>query len=108
MHPLSWQDRAAEKVAQTAAKIPPKWRISEEDRERARKTRNLTGVFIQSFLSENEAAIVNLDSSTLVRKIASRELSSLEVVNAYCKTAAIAHQIVSFGIGELVRIGDQG
>lgn len=95
MSQIPWQDRAAEKVARTASKIPPNWRISQEDRDRARKTTNLTGPFIQSFLSKDEVRIVRLDSNSLVQKIASRSLSSLEVVNAYCKTAAIAHQIVT-------------
>jgi len=95
MSQIPWQDRAAEKVARTVSKIPPKWRISLEDRDRARKERSLTGPFIQSFLSKDEAEIVRLDSDTLVQKIASSSLSSLEVANAYCKTAAIAHQIVS-------------
>jgi len=95
MSQIPWQDQAAEKVARTAAKIPSKWRISLEDRDRARKARNLTGPFIHSFLSEDEAEIVRLDSVTLVQRIASSSLSSLEVASAYCKTAAIAHQIVS-------------
>lgn len=94
MSQIPWQDRAIQKVARTASKIPLKWRISLEDRDRAKKSRNLTGSFIQSFLSKNEAEIVRLDSETLVQKIASSSLSSLEVANAYCKTAAIAHQIV--------------
>jgi len=93
MSQIPWQDQAAEKVARTAAKIPSKWRISLEDRDRARKARNLTGPFIHSFLSEDETEIVRLDSVTLVQRIASSSLSSLEVANAYCKTAAIAHQI---------------
>jgi amidase len=95
MSQIPWQDRAAEKVARTASEIPPKWRISQEERDRARKTKNLTGPFIQSFLYEDEAKIVRLDSHSLVQKIASGSLSSLEVASAYCKTAAIAHQIVT-------------
>jgi amidase len=91
----SWRERAAHKVAQTASKIPSEWRISPQDCDRARTTRNITGPFIQSFLLEREVEIVELDSESFVRKIASKSLSSLEVANAYCKTAAIAHQIVS-------------
>jgi amidase len=94
MYRLSWQDRAAAKVAETASKIPPQWRISEEGRERAKEQRNLTGPFIESFLSDSEALIIRLDSLALVEKIATRSLTSLEVAEAYCKTAAIAHQIV--------------
>jgi amidase len=89
----SWQDRAAAKVAATASQIPQHWRISLEDRNRAKELRNLTGSFIESFLSKQEIAIIRLDSCALTLKLASRALKSLEVVEAYCKTAAIAHQI---------------
>ncbi len=93
MSQLAWQDRAAAKVADTAAKIPPHWRIREEDRGRAKKQKNLTGPFIESFLCENEIAIIRLDSVTLLEKLAAGTLKSLEVAKAYCKTAAVAHQI---------------
>lgn len=68
MSQITWQDRATEKVARTASKIPRKWRISLKDRDRARKARNVTGSFIQSFLSEEEVEIVRLDSDTLVQR----------------------------------------
>ena len=95
MTQISWKDRAAAKVAETLSKIPRDWRISEEDRDRAKRQKNLTGPFIESFLSEKETAIIRLDSLTLVENLASRSLTSLEVASAYCKTAAIAHQIVN-------------
>jgi amidase len=93
MSQASWQDRAAAKVADTASKIPPHWRIRQEDLDSAKKRKNLTGPSIESFLTENEIAIVRLDSVTLVEKLATRALKSLEVAQAYCKTAAVAHQI---------------
>ncbi len=93
MSQIPWQDRAAAKVADTASKIPPHWRIRQEDRDRAKKHKNLTGDFIESFLTENEVAIVRLDSVSLVEKLANGTLKSLEVAKAFCKTAAIAHQI---------------
>lgn len=93
MSQIPWQDRAAAKVADTASKIPPHWRLRQEDRDRAKKQKNLTGSFIESFLSENEVAIVRLDSVALVEQLATGTLKSVEVATAYCKTAAIAHQI---------------
>ncbi|OAQ96063.1 hypothetical protein LLEC1_03506 [Akanthomyces lecanii] len=93
MSGMSWRDRAAAKVADTASKIPPPWRLKPEDLQRAKEQRNLTGPFIESFLSQHEVEIVTLDSCALVEKLANRALSSLEVSKAYCKTAAIAHQI---------------
>ncbi|KAF2749743.1 general amidase [Sporormia fimetaria CBS 119925] len=89
----SWHERAAAKVADTASKIPPHWRLTPNDLQRARETKDLTGPFIESFLSSEEISITRLASDALVSKIASRSLTSLEVATAYCKTAAIAHQI---------------
>lgn len=95
MSQVSWQDCAAKKVAETVSKIPRHWRISEEDRDRAKQLRNITGPFIESFLSESEASIIRLDSLALVEQIADRSLTSREVATAFCKAAAIAHQIVT-------------
>lgn len=89
----SWQEQAAFKVAETAAKIPSEWRLDPKDIRRAKEQKNLTGSFIETFLSRHEISIVSLDSSRLVTKLAEGALSSLEVAQAYCKTTAIAHQI---------------
>lgn len=89
----AWQDRAAAKVADTASKIPKKWRITEEDRDKAEKQKRLTGPFVASFLSPEENAIVQLNTKTLRDRLASRSLTCLEVAEAYCKSAAIAQQI---------------
>ncbi|KAF1732290.1 Acetamidase [Beauveria bassiana] len=93
MSDISWRDRAAAKVADTASKIPPHWRLKPQDLQRAKEQKNLTGPFIESFLSQNEVEITALASCDLVEKLANSTLSSLEVSEAYCKTAAIAHQI---------------
>jgi amidase len=93
MAKASWQEQAAAKMADTASKIPAEWRLSQGDIQRAKEQKNLTGPFIESFLSQDEVAIVSLDSSHLVAKLAEGALTSLEVAQAYCKTTAIAHQI---------------
>ena len=92
---MSWESKAAKKRASTLAKIPPEWRLSPTDLERASRQRDLTGSFIEGFLDANEIAIVNMDSVTLVEAIKTRKLSAVEVAKAFCKTAAVAHQIVS-------------
>jgi amidase len=93
MSQSSWQERAAAKVADTASQIPERWRITQEDRDRAAKERQLSGPFIESFLSQSENKIVNTDSPELCKELASGSLSSLEVTEAFCKSAAIAQQI---------------
>ena len=92
---LSWEARAAEKRADTLAKIPLEWRLSPAELERASQQRDLTGPFMEGFLSPDEVAIVNMDSVSLVNAIKARELSAVKVTRSFCKTAAIAHQIVS-------------
>lgn len=95
---LHWEVRAAEKRASTLAKIPLEWRLSPAELELASKQRDLTGPFMEKFLEPNEISIVNMDSVPIVDAIRSGKLSAVEVTTAFCKTAAVAHQIVS-GVG---------
>lgn len=90
----SWEDRVAEKRADVLSKIRPAWRLSAEDLERAKTQRDLTGPFIHSFLHPDEVHIVTRESVDLVNAIKTRQLSASQVTAAFCKTAAIAHQIV--------------
>ena len=90
----TWQARAKAKAAEIYSKIPKEWRLDIADLEKASKERNLTGPFIESFLSDRELDIIRFSSLQLVEKLKFRGLTAVEVVRAYCKAAAIAHQIV--------------
>jgi amidase len=90
-----WEAKAAAKRRSTFAKIPEEWRLGSEDLARASRQRDLTGPFIEQFLSREDIAVIRQDSVSLVAKIARSECSAVQVVRAFCKTAAIAHQIVS-------------
>ena len=90
----TWQARAKAKAAEIYSRTPEEWRLNEVDLEKARNQRNLTGPFIESFLDDGEVDIIRNDSLQLVEKIKSQRHTAVEVVRAYCKTAAIAHQIV--------------
>lgn len=89
-----WQDKAAAKRASILASIPEEWRLSQSDLARAQEQRDLTGPFIRQFLNDEEVAITALDSVPLVGAIKSRKFSAVQVARAFCKTAAVAHQIV--------------
>ncbi|KAI1213560.1 amidase [Annulohypoxylon truncatum] len=89
----TWKAKAAAKRASTLAKIYPQWRLSPEDIARASVQRDLTGPFIQQFLDPREISIVSMDSLPIVNAIKQGSLTSLEVANAFCKAAAVAHQI---------------
>lgn len=95
-----WQSRGAAKKASILAQIPDEWRLKGEDLERAAKQKDLTGPFIESFLGPEEVKIVNMDSVPIVEAIKSKKLSCLQVTKAFCHSAAVAHQIVSFEVSK--------
>ncbi|KAI1170162.1 amidase signature domain-containing protein [Nemania sp. FL0916] len=93
LDPLSWKARAAAKRADTENKIPPQWRLGPTDLAEAQKQRDMTGPFIQQFLEADEISIIKKDSVDIVEDIKNGNLTAVQVTNAFCKTAAIAHQI---------------
>ena len=95
MHVPDWQIPAKAKVAKVHSKIPKQWLLSEKDLEKAKQQRNLTGTFIQQYLTDEEKKIITCHSVQLVEKIRVRDYTAVDVARAYCRTAAVAQQIVS-------------
>lgn len=91
----SWESQAAAKRADTLSKIPPQWRLTDDQLVQAKKQRVLMGPFIQQFLDDDDIFITAKDSSELVVSLQKGTLSAVRVTTAFCKTAAIAHQIVA-------------
>lgn len=91
----SWEARAKAKVAETQSKIPKKWRLNQSSLDKAKQMKKLSGAFIESLLSDEELSIIRNDSTLLVEKVKIGEYTALQVAQAFCKTAAVAHQIVS-------------
>ena len=90
-----WQRLCAEKKAATHAKIPNDWVLEPSIVSEARNTRKLSGAFIESLLDDHVKRITAKSSVQLVEQIASGSLTAFEVTEAFCKRAAVAHQIVS-------------
>ncbi|KAL2021891.1 hypothetical protein VTK56DRAFT_6486 [Thermocarpiscus australiensis] len=90
---IPWQERAAAKRASTLDKIPHKWRLNTSDLARAHNQRDLTGPFIQQFLDADDIFITSKDSVDIVNAIKEGKLNAVRVTTAFCKAAAIAHQI---------------
>lgn len=90
----SWEAKAKAKVAETKSKIPNEWRLNQTSLDKAKKIKKLSGAFIESFLSAEELSITGNDSTLLVEKVKTGEYTALQVAQAFCKTAAVAHQIV--------------
>ncbi|XXH02219.1 hypothetical protein Hte_008587 [Hypoxylon texense] len=89
----TWSSKAAAKRASTLAKIYPQWRLAPEDIRKASTQRKLTGSFIRQFITTDDASILSMDSVPLVDAIKGGKLTSLQVTTAFCKAAAVAHQI---------------
>ena len=99
MSPASWEDLAADKRARLEKSIPDEWRI---------KTVPTEGSVIDlpeksGILSPSEIKITNSSATDLVSQLADGTLKSVDVTLAFCKRAALAHQLVSM---TFVSVGD--
>jgi len=90
---VPWEARAAAKRASTLAQIPQAWRLDPAQLDEAKGQRDLTGAFIRRFPQPRDIEIISQDSLELTRAISSAKLSAVQVTTAFCKTAAVAHQI---------------
>ncbi|QPC71343.1 hypothetical protein HYE68_002095 [Fusarium pseudograminearum] len=89
----TWESRAAAKRAEVLDKIRPEWRLSPKDLERARQQRDITGPFIQQFLEERDVSVTSMTSAPILKALGEGKLSVVQVASAFCKRAAVAHQI---------------
>ncbi|KAJ5761510.1 hypothetical protein N7533_003549 [Penicillium manginii] len=94
----TWQEKAAAKRAEAAAKIPVEWRLPAEfltqDDEGDANVLDIPAKC--GVLTPSQILITEIqDATTLRDKLAAQELSALEVATAFCKRAAIAQQLTS-------------
>ncbi|KAK4556734.1 hypothetical protein LTR86_006305 [Recurvomyces mirabilis] len=93
----SWQDIAARKQQERAGRIPKAWRLSSsllkeaESRTDVRDLPRKSGLLTQGELRITE----DYDATALVGELATGRLSSVDVVTAFSKRAAIAQQLVN-------------
>lgn len=97
MSNTDWKQVAANKRDSVLALIPAEWRIPPPPP--ASEQRDVTGKFIQQYLSKQEIEITETDAVGIVKKTSSGAWSAYDVAKAFCHRAAIAHQLV--GINEL-------
>ncbi|KAI1874129.1 uncharacterized protein JN550_002708 [Neoarthrinium moseri] len=91
----SWQDLKAAKKAEQDARIPEEWRLKaadfpSQDVADLRSIAQTCGI-----LSEDELEITGdrYDATSLATAIADGKYSAVEVVTAFCKRAAVGHQL---------------
>src|SRR5690348_8319132 len=93
-----WEEVATQKQQQDMQKIPLEWRLSQHIVDRARKQKNITNNFIDELLDDKTKHVTSLDAPILVERTGNGSLTALEVVIAFCKRAALAHQLVPTSI----------
>lgn len=90
-----WQDIVADKKAEQLSRIPKEWHLELVGQSNtATDLRPLA--WTSGLLSDRELEITSShDATSLLAKIADRSYTSVEVVTAFCKRAAIAHQVAN-------------
>lgn len=76
-------------------KIRPEWLLEPQVLEDGRSRRSIVGDYMESLLDTKSRYVTDMDVPELVARMESGALSAVEVVTAFCKRAAYAHQLVS-------------
>lgn len=88
----SWEKTAADKKARITASIPKEWLLKEKPTEDS-----VMGYPKKSgIMTAEEIAITESTAVDLVAQMAAGNLTSVAVTTAFCKRAALAHQLVRF------------
>jgi amidase len=87
-----WQSLATQKRNAISALIPEEWRLPSIPT--AEQQRNVTGEYIQQFLTEREVEITETDAVGILEKTKKGEWRAEEVARAFCRRAGVAHQLV--------------
>jgi amidase len=88
-----WEVLATEKRDFVNALIPKSWLLS-TPLPSSLEQRDVTGKYIQQFLSPREIEITETDAVGIVKNTTSGAWKAREVAEAFCHRAALAHQMV--------------
>ncbi|TVY35518.1 Acetamidase [Lachnellula occidentalis] len=89
----SWHSRAAEKRESILNSIPGRWIITGMIPS-VQEQPDVTRPFIRHFLSSLEIEITETDAVGIVAKTSIGDWSAVEVTEAFCHRASVAHQLV--------------
>ena len=87
-----WKAKADAKRDAILNSIPEKWRLSKIPT--AQEQKDVTGSYIQQFLDKNEIEITETDAVGIAKQTAAGTWTAVEVAEAFCHRAALAHQLV--------------
>ncbi|KAJ6128877.1 hypothetical protein N7471_010094 [Penicillium samsonianum] len=94
MTSTSWRLKGEAKRESVLNAIPEKWRLKDPVPP-AIELRDVTGNYIRQYLTEREITITETDAVDIVAQTSTGRWSALEVTEAFCHRAALAHQLVN-------------
>ena len=89
-----WQSLGKQKRDAVNNLIPKSW-LLQNAVPSSEEQRDVTGKYIQQYLSPKEVEITETDAVGIVNNTTSGTWSAREVTAAFCHRAALAHQLVS-------------
>ena len=95
----NWEALAKKKRESVNALIPKSWLLPSAIPS-ATKQRDVTGKYIQQFLSAEEVEITETDAVGIVEKTTSGKWKARAVAEAFCHRAALAHQLVGPSVAD--------
>jgi amidase len=91
---MDWKLYAAQKRNSILELIPPAWKLPVAVPSPLEQ-KDVTGDYIRQFLTSREIEITETDAVGIVQKTTTGVWTALEVTEAFCHRAALAHQLVS-------------
>ncbi|KAL4992407.1 amidase signature domain-containing protein [Aspergillus falconensis] len=91
--PARWQQIASEKREANLAKIPPEWILEPQVLEDGRSRNSIVGDYMDGLLDTKSRYVTDMDVPELLASMGNGTLTAVEVVTAFCKRAAYAHQL---------------
>ncbi|KAE8381234.1 amidase signature domain-containing protein [Aspergillus bertholletiae] len=90
---MSWETIGKEAQAKVLESIPARWRL---DAEKYRSLKDVTSVpYTSGILTDDQLRITELTVVEIVKRLESRELKAVQVLEAFAARAAIAHQLIN-------------
>ncbi|GAB1195523.1 hypothetical protein APSETT444_004784 [Aspergillus pseudonomiae] len=88
---MSWETISKEAQARVLESIPARWRL---DPQKYRSLKDVTSVpYTSGILTDDQLKITELTVVEIVKRLESRELKAVQVLEAFAARAAIAHQL---------------
>lgn len=102
----TWRAKAEAKRLAILSAIPKKWRFLNPIPPPTEQV-DVTGDYIRQFLNQREIEITESDAVDIVAQTTSGIWTAVEVTEAFCHRAALAHQLVIEFLADEMAISQQ-